>query len=87
MCGIIALLNNKTTFHKDLIKSAFDKLNSRGPEDSKENYYSDKLYLGFKRLAINGLNEGSNQPITVKGITLICNGDCLLYTSPSPRDP
>lgn len=49
MCGIIALLNNKTTFHKDLIKSAFDKLNSRGPEDSKENYYSDKLYLGFKK--------------------------------------
>lgn len=79
MCGIIALLNNKTTFHKDLIKSAFDKLNSRGPEDSKENYYSDKLYLGFKRLAINGLNEGSNQPITFKGITLICNGEIYNY--------
>ena len=79
MCGIIALLNNKTTFHKDLIKSAFVKLNSRGPEDSKENYYSDKLYLGFKRLAINGLNEESNQPITVNGITLVCNGEIYNY--------
>ena len=79
MCGIIALLNNKKTFKKDLIKSAFDKLNSRGPEDSKEIYHCDKLYLGFKRLAINGVNERSNQPIDINGVTLICAGEIYNY--------
>ena len=67
------------SFKKDLIKVAFDKLDSRGPEDSKEIYYSDKLYLGFKRLAINGLNESSNQPIVINGVTLICNGEIYNY--------
>jgi len=81
MCGILALLNNKTTFKKTLIKDAFDKLNARGPEDSKEIYYSDKLYLGFKRLAINGLNNDSSQPMTICGVTMICNGEIYNYRS------
>ena len=81
MCGILALLNNKTTFKKDYITEAFDKLTARGPEDSKEIYYSDKLYLGFKRLAINGLNDDSSQPMTINGVTLICNGEIYNYKS------
>ena len=79
MCGIIALLNNKTTFTNNQIEESFNKLNERGPEDSKQTYFSDKLYLGFKRLAINGLDDISNQPITVNDITLICNGEIYNY--------
>ena len=79
MCGIIALLNNKSTFNNIQIENSFNKLNERGPEDSKQLYLSDKLYLGFKRLAINGLDNTSNQPITINDITLICNGEIYNY--------
>lgn len=79
MCGIIALLNNKNTFTNNKIEEAFHKLNERGPEDSKQTFFSDKLYFGFKRLAINGLDGTSNQPITVNDITLICNGEIYNY--------
>ena len=35
--------------------------------------------MGFKRLAINGLTVASDQPITIDGITLICNGEIYNY--------
>ena len=57
MCGIFAILNNKSTFDNSIMETAFHKLNPRGPESSKFNTYSEKFVLGFKRLAINGLNE------------------------------
>ena len=79
MCGIFAILNNKSSFDNSYIEDAFNLLNARGPESSKFNTYSDKLILGFKRLAINGLNIASDQPITINGITLICNGEIYNY--------
>jgi len=79
MCGIFAILNNKSSFDNSYIENAFNLLNSRGPESSKFNTYSDKLILGFKRLAINGLNIASDQPISINGITLICNGEIYNY--------
>ena len=79
MCGIFAILNNKSSFDNSYIENAFNLLNARGPESSKFNTYSDKLILGFKRLAINGLTVASDQPITINGITLICNGEIYNY--------
>ena len=79
MCGIFGVLNNKQTFDDSLIKTCFDKGTNRGPEDSKLAHYSEKLVLGFKRLAINGLNSLSNQPMTIGGVTLICNGEIYNY--------
>ena len=35
--------------------------------------------FGFHRLAINGLNDISNQPITIDDVTLICNGEIYNY--------
>ena len=35
--------------------------------------------IGFHRLAINGLDEESNQPMTIDDITLICNGEIYNY--------
>ena len=75
MCGIFGLLNNKNSFDNDIIQSAFDKGNSRGPESSVMKSYSDNIRLGFKRLAINGLNKLSGQPMTIDGITIVCNGE------------
>lgn len=75
MCGIFALLNNKVSLKNDIIQTAFDKGNSRGPESSNLITYSDKIVLGFKRLAINGLDEMSGQPMTIDGVTIVCNGE------------
>jgi len=39
----------------------------------------EKLMFGFHRLAINGLNEISNQPLKIGNIVLICNGEIYNY--------
>ena len=75
MCGIFGLLNNKNSFNNDIIKTAFDKGTPRGPESSTIKSYSDNITLGFKRLAINGLDNLSGQPMTIGGVTIICNGE------------
>ena len=52
---------------------------NRGPEQSTLKYNDDDVYLGFHRLAINGLNPASGQPMTFNNITLICNGEIYNY--------
>jgi len=81
MCGIFALLNNKITFESNIVEAAFDKGDLRGPEDSRLQFgsSSDIITLGFKRLAINGLDIESGQPLTIDNITLICNGEIYNY--------
>lgn len=83
MCGIFALLNNQTDI--GLIKNEFMKGQNRGPEFSKLDTSYIKMVLGFHRLAINGLNNASNQPLVINDVVLICNGEIYnykqLYTS------
>jgi asparagine synthase (glutamine-hydrolysing) len=80
MCGIFALLNtnNYDDNQNYVIKEQFYKGKGRGPEYSKLEYFM-KMILGFHRLAINGLNNESNQPIIFKDIVLICNGEIYNY--------
>jgi asparagine synthase (glutamine-hydrolysing) len=52
---------------------------NRGPEFSKLDYSYMKMVLGFHRLAINGLNEASNQPLFINDVVLICNGEIYNY--------
>jgi asparagine synthase (glutamine-hydrolysing) len=84
MCGIFSIINNN--FTKEQIITNFDKGKSRGPENSqtfllKNEFNCDRprqppIFLGFHRLAINGVNdENSNQPFLIDGIYLICNGE------------
>ena len=77
MCGIFALLNTNNDDHTQdiIINEQFKKGKRRGPEYSKLEYNYMKMILGFHRLAINGLNSQSNQPIVFKDIVLICNGE------------
>jgi asparagine synthase (glutamine-hydrolysing) len=78
MCGIFALLNSCDLSY-ETIKNEFIKGQNRGPEFSKlENKYM-KMILGFHRLAINGLNETSNQPLVIDDVVLICNGEIYNY--------
>ena len=79
MCGIFTILNN-SNIDNDVIRDEFEKGKNRGPENSTLVYNSDLNYVkGFHRLAINGLNTGSNQPINVGDCSLICNGEIYNY--------
>lgn len=79
MCGIFCLLNEDGQIDNQIIKESFYKGKHRGPEHSSINNTMVKCLFGFHRLAINGLNEESNQPIRIGDITLICNGEIYNY--------
>lgn len=79
MCGIFALLNSYINDKNTIMTNEqFNKCKGRGPEYSSLNSYN-KFILGFHRLAINGLNDESNQPIVYNDIILICNGEIYNY--------
>ncbi len=79
MCGIFAVIN--PPFPASYYEDAFMNGKSRGPEHStlKTLLPEENCILGFHRLAINGLDENSNQPLLSKtemgDIELICNGE------------
>jgi asparagine synthase (glutamine-hydrolysing) len=90
MCGIFAHIAaddvSKPTniYNSSFIEKQFQKGKSRGPESSQfvvNEYNSTFIFLGFHRLAINGLDDISNQPIVIDGIYLICNGEIYNYKS------
>jgi asparagine synthase (glutamine-hydrolysing) len=80
MCGIFLLLNSDEA-GKDIVQREFIKGKNRGPENSTLLESNYKLTIGFHRLAINGLNAMSNQPIEFNGVVLICNGEIYNYKS------
>jgi asparagine synthase (glutamine-hydrolysing) len=73
MCGIFCILNGEKKNEK-YYKKQFNKGVGRGPEDSKFVSFHN-VFLGFHRLAINGIDFISNQPLNIKNIVLICNGE------------
>ena len=80
MCGIFALANYlKYNISDTLPNTEYLKGKGRGPEFSTIKSVSIDLLFGFHRLAINGLNKKSNQPITIDNVTLICNGEIYNY--------
>jgi asparagine synthase (glutamine-hydrolysing) len=79
MCGIFALLNNDNVFNAKTVIEQFEKGKNRGPEFSKLTQIMIKAQFGFHRLAINGLNDYSNQPLCDEEIAVICNGEIYNY--------
>lgn len=84
MCGVFALLLNNNENKKldtDFVAKTFEKGKNRGPEVSNliDCLDNNLLTFGFHRLAINGLNETSNQPLIIGGVKLICNGEIYNY--------
>jgi asparagine synthase (glutamine-hydrolysing) len=79
MCGIFALLNNKEQLPFTFIEDQFKKGKHRGPEFSSLKTVMVNVLFGFHRLAINGLNQESNQPIIIGDIGVICNGEIYNY--------
>ena len=78
MCGIFCFLNN-IIFSKENLDNNLMLGKKRGPDNTVSKIYSDNLYFGFHRLSINGIDEGSNQPIEIDNIKLICNGEIYNY--------
>ena len=77
---VVLNIGNKYIFPESYVSQQFQKGQSRGPESSKLLFPPfSKMCMGFHRLAINGLNEKSNQPMFIHGIFLICNGEIYNY--------
>lgn len=76
MCGIFGYLSYLSSdITEDDLKRFFEYGKKRGPEFSSFSKIYKNLYFGFHRLAINGLDEVSNQPFIQDGVCLICNGE------------
>ena len=78
MCGIFALLNDNNYKDKEAVSRAMQEGVARGPEQTEINSYENRKFV-FHRLAINGLDSGSMQPIQENDVTLICNGEIFNY--------
>jgi asparagine synthase (glutamine-hydrolysing) len=84
MCGIFLLLNHSSdlsdsTNQYNDINQLFMKGRNRGPENSKLEIIDNNTIFGFHRLAINGLQDESNQPLCINDCILICNGEIYNY--------
>ena len=79
MCGIFSILNNDNDFTDKFVIDQFLKGKNRGPEHTSLKNITINCKFGFHRLAINGLNAESNQPIIIDEISLICNGEIYNY--------
>ena len=83
MCGIFSFIKKTSQFSipNDLVQQllyGWTCAKGRGPENSIMKYY-DYGMLGFHRLAINGLDDISNQPLEKDDCVLICNGEIYNY--------
>jgi asparagine synthase (glutamine-hydrolysing) len=85
MCGIFGLLNDVSPYNQHITSTlrtqAFNAGMNRGPEEHRflENINGSGVSLYFHRLAINGLNSLSGQPLRIGDVTLICNGEIYNY--------
>ena len=79
MCGIFAIINKSSVqLSTKQINDASVAGMPRGPEETQEKTMQEVDFI-FHRLAINGLDSISMQPITFKNVTLICNGEIYNY--------
>ena len=79
MCSIYGLLGSiSETTESSQIYTAFNKLRKRGPDRSLTIHNPDS-FLGFHRLAINGLDVDGDQPFYMvdkdRTFYLLCNGE------------
>ena len=86
MCAIHGILWSSTSLIKEMLCEA----HHRGP-DGNGHWQDEDITLGHNLLSIIDTTENSKQPWIHNDRVLVYNGEiynynCLLYTSPSPRD-
>ncbi|PCJ19548.1 MAG: asparagine synthetase B [Candidatus Cloacimonadota bacterium] len=74
MCGLLVYTGLEYKKYSDKLKSGFDSLVHRGPDDSSILNYS-KGSMFFHRLSINDLGLNANQPFVRGDYHLVCNGE------------
>lgn len=82
MCGLCGFTRHeKEDFHGSALNNMMDKIIHRGP-DSEGTYEGENIMLGFRRLSIIDLDEGS-QPIYNEDRTkvIVFNGEIYNYQS------
>ena len=77
MCGLFGYIGQEKD--KDFLQPYFERISHRGPDYSELREVADGITLGFHRLAINGLNTISNQPMERDGIFLVANAEVYNY--------
>ena len=78
MCGIFVFLGEARDISLEELEVCANTGKCRGPDNTTTVINNDSL-LVFHRLSINGLNSGSDQPLRIGDITLLCNGE--IYNS------
>jgi asparagine synthase (glutamine-hydrolysing) len=76
MCGFACAFGQ--LIDTTLLRSNFDKIQYRGPDNSQYQYFKEGVYLAFHRLAIMDVSDAGNQPLVHpqdSNIILICNGE------------
>jgi asparagine synthase (glutamine-hydrolysing) len=61
------------------LMKGMDRIKRRGPDQTRFEHVCDGIGMGFHRLAINDLTDAGMQPMTFKGVTVICNGEIYNY--------
>ena len=75
MCGITVFFGDHTIAN---LYTYFKRGSKRGPEQYAYECNQD-VHMGFHRLAINGLQKESSQPLHFKHYVLVCNGEIYNY--------
>ncbi len=73
MCGIFGYIGKNKTMPE--LAPFFEKIQHRGPDYSEIREVGNGVTFGFHRLAINGLNSASNQPMHFQDCWLIANAE------------
>ena len=73
MCGIFAYLGK--TYKLSDLRKHFQKIQSRGPDNSVIEFVDQHVCFGFHRLSINDVSTKGNQPLYKNNLILICNGE------------
>jgi asparagine synthase (glutamine-hydrolysing) len=89
MCGIFyyeAVGSSRIPMHLlHELQSNFAKISHRGPDNSRfvgsRFVVNGHRCIGFHRLAINGLTPAGDQPFSLMGCDLICNGEIYNHRS------
>ena len=86
MCGIFGqikkIVHRNRRIDKQITFQNASLCQHRGPDNTSNVFFTYKdyeLYFVFHRLAINGLDSGSNQPIHIDDTIIICNGEIYNY--------
>ena len=87
MCGIAGVINKKKTVNVgEQMGLMLQGLKHRGPDSTGYAMYGTPLKKGFVMRFKISENEAEKVNATVDSPADLKNRNCLLYTSPSPRD-